>query len=48
VNPEEIAFIYYQKGESEAKLRFKKENAAVDLLKKIESDQLEVQTWPRG
>lgn len=33
--PTSIAFIYYNKGEPLAKLRFKEENAAVDLLAKI-------------
>jgi lupus La protein len=34
-NPDDIAFIYYQKGESEAKLRFKVENAAKEVMEKI-------------
>jgi len=35
VKPEDIAFVYFNKGESEAKLRFSKENAAADAAKKI-------------
>ena len=33
---EDIAFIYYNKGESEAKLRFRKENRAKEVLEKIQ------------
>ena len=32
---EEIAFVYYQKGETQAKLRFKEENAAVKVTEKM-------------
>ena len=35
VSPEDIAFVYFQKGEKEAKLRFKTENAAKDVATKI-------------
>lgn len=35
VKPEEIAFVYFNKGESEAKLRFSVENSARDAAKKI-------------
>jgi len=41
-NPEDIAFIYYQRGQSEAKLRFRVENAAVDLMKKVGEDVLTI------
>jgi lupus La protein len=36
VEPDSIAFIYYQKGEDTAKLRFKQENAAKELLEKLQ------------
>merc|ERR1719414_2423932 len=39
VNPDDIAFVYFNKGEKEAKLRFSAENAAKDLSQKI-SDSL--------
>merc|ERR1719334_1887146 len=35
VAPEEVAFVYFNKGESDAKLRFGAENAAKELAKKI-------------
>merc|ERR1711973_795667 len=35
VAPEEVAFVYFNKGESDAKLRFGVENAAKELAKKI-------------
>ena len=43
VQNDDIAFVYYQKGEETAKLRFKTENAAIDLMKKVgENAKLEV------
>ena len=39
---EAIGFVYYQKGEPQAKLRFKEENAAVEVLKKITDGKMEV------
>ena len=38
IENDDIAFVYYQKGEETAKLRFKEENAAVELMKKIGED----------
>ena len=42
VDTDDIAFVYYQKGEETAKLRFKTEGAAVAVAKKIEGGKLEV------
>jgi len=42
VDTDDIAFVYYQKGEETAKLRFKTEGAAVVVAKKIEGAKLEV------
>ncbi|TRY69293.1 hypothetical protein TCAL_12571 [Tigriopus californicus] len=35
-DPNDIAFVYFQKGETEAKLRFREANKAVELKKKID------------
>eukprot|EP00095_Tigriopus_kingsejongensis_P003731 maker-scaffold357_size197762-snap-gene-0.49 protein:Tk03731 transcript:maker-scaffold357_size197762-snap-gene-0.49-mRNA-1 annotation:"la protein homolog" len=37
VEPKSIAFVYYQKGETEAKLRFWEADKAIQILKKIEA-----------
>jgi len=42
VDTADIAFVYYQKGEDTAKLRFKTEGAAVAVAEKIEGGKLEV------
>lgn len=42
VDTDDIAFVYYQKGEETAKLRFKTEGAAVVVAEKIEGGKLEV------
>ena len=42
VDTDDIAFVYYQKGEETAKLRFKTEGAAVAVAGKIEGGKLEV------
>merc|ERR1712037_341944 len=42
VDTDDIAFVYYQKGEETAKLRFKTEGAAIVVAKKIEGGKLEV------
>ena len=42
VDTGDIAFVYYQKGEDTAKLRFKTEGAAVAVAEKIEGGKLEV------
>ena len=42
VDTDDIAFVYYQKGEETAKLRFMTKGAAVVVAKKIEGGKLEV------
>ena len=42
VDTDDIAFVYYQKGEQTAKLRFKTEGAAVAAAKKAEGGKLEI------
>lgn len=37
-DPNDIAFVYFQKGETEAKLRFREANKAVELKKKIDEN----------
>ena len=42
IDPKSIAYIYYQKGDEEAKLRFKEENAGKEALEKLPEDGIEI------